>query len=108
MLATLSHDTRLDWREIAGLAGTQSLEESPESMTAAAILAAITASLNDDEERDEDEDGFSLPSFPMFFLKQLRGAADGASTDFRRVIEARVNVKDGSASRSACSATLAM
>ncbi len=97
VLATLSRDSRLDWREIAGLAGTQTLEESPESMTAAAILAAITASLNDDEERDEDEDGFSLPSFPMFFLKQLRGAADGASTDFRRVIKARVNVKDGSA-----------
>ena len=97
VLATLARDTKLAWQAIATLEGTQTLEESPESMTATAILAAITASLNDDDERDDEEDGFSLPSFPMFFLKQARGAADGASTDFRRALTARVNVKDGSA-----------
>ena len=98
VLHTLAKDAKLTWLPVAALAKKATAEKSTLWRRPGDLITALTAELARDFTGANLGAAFLPSSFPMFFLKQLRAADDGAKADFQRAITAHVSIEEGSLS----------
>lgn len=100
VLHTLAKDTKLDWRPVAELTKKAPAHRLLHWEDFDNLISGLAAHLVGDHPEAAllEAAGISIPSCPVFFLKQLRAAGDGTKADLQQAISAHVRIEPGTLS----------
>ncbi|HEY5944406.1 MAG TPA: acetoacetate decarboxylase family protein, partial [Kofleriaceae bacterium] len=97
VLHTRAAQTRLDWQPVVSIA-TERPNETSLWHSSGELISSVVGKIVDQFPGAVLGNALSLPSAPVFFLKQLRAAGQGARTCMQQAITARVSVAPGTVS----------